>query len=103
MRLLHFIKQNCPLARSCDGFTEKPRLAQFRAEKQAERVLRLELGHVEAQQLFLAEKMAGKCLRQFGLADARRTEKEKTAARPAWLAQTELPTLQHRDHARYHV
>ena len=65
-----------PVAKQAD-------VAKRAAEQQTETFLRLILGHIEAEQLVVAEQVAGERERQFRFADTGRAEKQEAAARAA--------------------
>ena len=90
VRLFRFVKEqrpfDCPLAHPAEITT----FTKTRAEQQAKRVLRLKLGHIEAEQLFWTEYLSGGHQDGFRFPDAGWSQQQKAPARAAGLGETEF-------------
>src|SRR5438105_4138852 len=90
MRLFRLVKEqrpfDCPLAHPAEITV----FTKTRAEQQPKRVLRLKLGHIEAEQLFWTEYLSGRHQDGFRFSDSGWSQQQKTPARAGGLGETEF-------------
>ncbi len=93
--LFAFIEKDGSFAQALHGLAERSFLALFSAEQDGETILRLILGHVEAEQVFRAEKAACEGKGEFGFSDTRGAKEKETAARTIAFCEAEFAALEH--------
>ena len=92
--LFAFIEKDGTFAQVLHGLAERSFFALFSAEEDGEAVLRLIFRHVEAEQVFRAEKAACECEGEFRFSDTGGAEEKKTATRAIAFCEAEFAPLE---------